>query len=253
MTHCKSNLDTLDYHPKQFWKTCFINCFCIYYTFQKIRSCYPCPCNVFGLLFLFLTDCSVICYFRFLRLFDCIILYKYMFVTMYGSDCYILCDLSHVTIHASPHHCHHLRTPSLIRKHLGTFFSQLLHFAWTGKKHINGKNVTALSKVIGPAMAELMDNLLKACLPNFSTVQSSETLVDRLHCFLEQQGQQGANSASSSTGRSSRRNTPTTDDDKLKALVFFATEGLAMKPMAEGDDNKEFGVKLKALLTTLQQ
>lgn len=133
----------------------------------------------------------------------------------------------------------------------------MLHFAWTGKREIGGKSVTALTltKVKGPLMSDLMDSLLKAVLPNFSTVGSTESLVDKLHSFLEK-GNSAEESQKETTGRSSGRASgqdSIDDDKKLKALVFFATEGLGMDKMSEGDSIKMFGSKLKQFLERLNQ
>lgn len=143
-------------------------------------------------------------------------------------------------------------THSLVRRVIGPYFSEMLHFAWTGKKQIGGKSVTALSKVKGPAMAELMNNLLKACLPNFASVQSNETLVDRLHCFLQQQESDRPQASASVRTRGGGGNSDA-EDHKLKALVFFATEGLGMKPMVHGEENKTFGTKLKSIMDLCQE
>ena len=59
-----------------------------------------------------------------------------------------------------------LRSQMLLRKTLGPFFSQMLHFAFTGKKLApgSGKALTSLSKVKAPALAELLESLIKSLL-----------------------------------------------------------------------------------------
>lgn len=74
----------------------------------------------------------------------------------------------------------------MARATLGPFFSKMLHFAFTGKQQLpNGKSANALSKVRAPAMHELFESILKAVLPNFSSISSSDTLVEKLHAFLQ--------------------------------------------------------------------
>ena len=50
---------------------------------------------------------------------------------------------------------------------------------------VNGKCVTGFAKVRINAMNEMMENMLKAVIPNFTGITSSDTLVEKLHDFLK--------------------------------------------------------------------
>ena len=145
------------------------------------------------------------------------------------------------------------RTPALTRRTLGPFFSSMMHFAFTGKKASSngqGKALTALTKVRNPAMAELLESILKVCLPQFGTTGSDESMVEKLHQFLanasptiEKSQPQQQSTGSSSTGHS--------EESQFKALVFFATEGLGVEKLEEGEDNSKFGQKLSIRMADL--
>lgn len=143
-----------------------------------------------------------------------------------------------------------MRTPQLLRKTVGPYFNGMLHFAFTGKKAAagGGKALTALSKIKNPAMAELLESVLKLCLPNFAAVTSNESMVEKLHQFLENTSAVSsismASSGQTSSSGGSASNAGNADEAKFKALVFFTTEGLGVQRLAEGEDNKAFGTRL---------
>lgn len=130
----------------------------------------------------------------------------------------------------------------------------MLHFAFTGKKVApgHGKALISLSKVKAPAMAELLESLIKACLPHFGNASSNESLVEKLQEFLSRAQSSGASSAQSvSSSTTSPNSQPKPDEAKFKALVFFATEGLGVQRLAEGDSNDQFGQKLSDRMVEL--
>lgn len=101
-------------------------------------------------------------------------------------------------------------------------------------------------------MAELLESLIKACLPHFGNASSNESLVEKLQEFLSHAHASGASSVQSVSSSSTPSNSqPKPDEAKFKALVFFATEGLGVRPLAEGDSNDQFGQKLSDRMVEL--
>lgn len=150
-----------------------------------------------------------------------------------------------------------IRTPQLLRKTVGPYFNGMLHFAFTGKKAAagGGKALTALSKIKHPAMAELLESVLKSCLPNFAAITSNDSMVEKLHQFLANSSSVGSGSMASSGQTASSGGTASNagnvDEAKFKALVFFTTEGLGVQRLEEGEDNKIFGTRLSTRMNDL--
>lgn len=150
----------------------------------------------------------------------------------------------------------YLRNQSLARQTIGPFFSAMLHFAFTGRRASGsgGKALTALSKVKAPLMAELLEGILKACLPSFSSVASNESIVEKLHLFLEKSSSGPATSNPTGHGAAATAGSDSDSEEaKFKALVFFANEGLGLEKMVEGAANAEFGSKLSKHMQNLSK
>lgn len=78
-----------------------------------------------------------------------------------------------------------LRTDAAKRKTVGAFFSRMMHFAFTGKYDVGtDKPATQFTKVKVHAMNALYEAILKQVLPSFSSIESDESLVEKLQKFL---------------------------------------------------------------------